>query len=79
MRIVIVGPGAMGCLIAGLLAESNQEDVWLLDKSELRAKELQKNGLKLEGIGGERCIKMEDNPFLHATSDINDIGKLILY
>lgn len=75
MRIVIVGPGAMGCLIAGLLAESEQEEVWLLDKSEIRAKELYKNGLKLEGIGGERYIKIEDSPFLHATANINDIGK----
>lgn len=75
MRIVIVGPGAIGCLIAGLLAESNQEDVWLLDKDELRAKELLKNGLRLEGIGGKRFIKIEDNPFLHATSDVSDIGK----
>ncbi len=75
MRIVIVGPGAMGCLITGLLAESNQEDIWLLDKSETRAKQLQKNGLKLEGIGGERSLIIEDNPLLHVTSNTNDIGK----
>lgn len=75
MRIVIVGPGAMGCLFAGLLAKSNQEDLWILDKSEIRAKQLQKNGLKLEGISGEHYIRIEGNPFLHVTSDTNDIGK----
>ena len=31
MKIAIVGPGAMGCLFGGFLAESGEE-VWLLDR-----------------------------------------------
>ncbi|MFC1712202.1 ketopantoate reductase family protein [Candidatus Poribacteria bacterium] len=56
MKIIIVGPGAMGCLFAGLLVEAGQKDVWLLDKHEKRAREITKNGLKIEGIGGSRSV-----------------------
>ena len=65
MKIVIVGPGAMGCLFAGLLVEAGHRDVWLLDKHEERAGEIAKNGLKIEGIGGARSvsgIKSTANP-----------------
>jgi 2-dehydropantoate 2-reductase len=67
MRIVIVGPGAMGCLFAGLLAESGQTDVWLLDKIKTRADKIAENGITIEGIGGKRTIK------INATSSIIEI------
>jgi 2-dehydropantoate 2-reductase len=67
MRIVIVGPGAMGCLFAGLLAESGQIDVWLLDKIKTRADKIAENGITIEGIGGKRTIK------INATSSIIEI------
>jgi len=50
MKIVVVGPGAMGCLFAGLLAEAGQEDIWLLDRNEQRAREIAENGLKIEDV-----------------------------
>jgi 2-dehydropantoate 2-reductase len=50
MKIAIVGPGAMGCLFAGLLAEAGQEDVWLLDRNEQRAREIAENGLRIEDV-----------------------------
>ncbi|MBD3183306.1 2-dehydropantoate 2-reductase [Candidatus Poribacteria bacterium] len=56
MKILIVGPGAMGCLFAGKLIESGEEDVWLLDRNIKRAREIQKNGIRIEGIGGTRRI-----------------------
>lgn len=59
MRIVIVGPGAMGCLFAGLLAESGQTDVWLLDKTKARADKINENGIIIEGIGGKRNIRIK--------------------
>lgn len=69
MRIVIVGPGAMGCLFAGLFVESGQNDVWLVDKNQSRANELNKNGLTIEGIGGTRKISG-----IQVTSRPNEIG-----
>ena len=68
MKIVIVGPGAMGCLFAGLLAESGQKDVWLLDKYEQRAKEISEKGLIIEGFSPHRITG------IHATSDAAEIG-----
>lgn len=69
MRIAVVGPGAMGCLFAGLLAEAGQKDVWLLDKYEKRAREITENGLKILGIGGRRLISS-----VKAASDPQEIG-----
>lgn len=69
MKILIVGPGAMGCLFAGLLAESGLYDVWLLDKNEIRAKEISKYGITVEGIGGKRTIEE-----VHVISNPADIG-----
>ena len=75
MKIVVVGPGAMGCLFAGLLVEAGQPDVWLLDKDEARARSISENGLKIEGIGGNRTISK-----ISATAEpkIIEIADLVL-
>lgn len=58
MRIVIVGPGAMGCLFAGFLSRlfstlgDKENKVWLLDKDEERAKRINQQGINVEGISG---------------------------
>jgi 2-dehydropantoate 2-reductase len=53
--ILVVGPGAMGCLFAGLLAEDGNR-VWLLDRSAERASRISTSGIRVEGIGGSRVI-----------------------
>jgi len=57
VKIAIVGPGAMGCLFGGFLAESGEE-VWLLDRRKQRAEQITSNGLKIEGISGEHKVKV---------------------
>lgn len=53
MSITVVGPGALGCLFAALLAKAG-EDVRLLDHSPRRAREIGEKGLTLmEGDGSE--------------------------
>lgn len=48
-RIVVVGPGALGCLFAGLL--SRKAEVWLLDHDPARAERiLNQGGIFCEGI-----------------------------
>lgn len=66
MKIVIVGPGAMGCLIAAFLSKSKQE-VWLLDKDRRRAERIAKNGIKVEGISGNWEVKVS------ATADPKEV------
>ncbi|PIV11877.1 MAG: 2-dehydropantoate 2-reductase [Candidatus Omnitrophica bacterium CG03_land_8_20_14_0_80_43_22] len=69
MKILIVGPGAIGCLLAGYLTKSGQ-DVWLLDKpNQKRTKLIEAEGIKIEGVNGSHKIKV------NITSDIKDIKK----
>jgi len=56
MKIVIIGPGAMGCLLAGLLSKAklagrqSPEEIWLLDKNKERATIINQQGISLEGL-----------------------------
>src|SRR3989338_5285495 len=52
MRIVVVGPGALGCLLAGLL--SKKAEVWLLDRDPARAERIIKNNsISSSGVSGK--------------------------
>ncbi|MDO8488646.1 MAG: 2-dehydropantoate 2-reductase [Candidatus Omnitrophota bacterium] len=68
MKIVVVGPGAIGCLFAAYLAKS-KEEIWLLDKNKERAAKINENGISLEGESGSWQIKVK------TTADPQDIGK----
>ena len=67
MKIVIVGPGAIGCLLTSFLSKGKDE-VWLLDKDGERASKINKNGISIEGISGEWNVKGK------ATTDVKNIG-----
>lgn len=51
MKIAIVGPGAMGTLLAVLLTKG-KEEVVLFDKDKERAGKLNKTGFSMEGVAG---------------------------
>ncbi len=57
MRIVIVGPGAIGCLFAAALSKT-KEEVWLLDKHKERAAKISDQGIRVEGISGNWTAKV---------------------
>lgn len=67
MKIVIVGPGAMGSLFAAFLSKS-KEEVWLLDKNKERADKIKDKGIILEGISGNWQAKV------NVTAQVQDIG-----
>lgn len=67
MKITIIGPGAMGCLLAGFLSKS-KEEVWLLDKNPERAKKINEEGIRVEGISGNWQAKVK------ATCETKEIG-----
>lgn len=50
MKIAIVGPGALGCLLAGSLKARTKEDIWLIDSSPERAKRICESGIRIEGL-----------------------------
>ncbi|MCM8795407.1 MAG: NAD(P)-binding domain-containing protein, partial [Candidatus Omnitrophica bacterium] len=66
MKIVIVGPGAMGCLLAGFLA-SSEDELWLLDYNKERAQTINVQGIKIEGISGNWQVRVK------ATAEVNEI------
>ncbi|MBI4335461.1 MAG: 2-dehydropantoate 2-reductase [Candidatus Omnitrophica bacterium] len=67
MKIAVVGPGAIGCLLAAFLSKAKQ-DVYLIDHNPERVKSIQLDGIKVEGVSGEFNIK------IHATSQPKEIG-----
>lgn len=74
MKIVIVGPGAMGCLLAAFFSRTaangrqNKEEIWILDYNKERAARITQAGIAIEGITGAWQVKVR------ATHDIKDIG-----
>ena len=58
MKIGIVGCGAMGCVYAGLLSEAGH-DVWAIDQWQEHIEAIHNNGLRLEGISGDRTIPLQ--------------------
>lgn len=67
MKIAIVGPGAMGCLLAAFLAKA-KEEVHLIDHNAERAKKIRQDGIRVEGVSGEFTAKV------NATSEPKDVG-----
>ncbi|HMK66125.1 MAG TPA: 2-dehydropantoate 2-reductase [Thermodesulfobacteriota bacterium] len=57
MKIGIIGPGAMGCLLAGKLALAGNE-VILLDHNPERAEFINQKGLKIKGDKGPYPVKI---------------------
>lgn len=67
MKIAVVGPGAIGCLLAAFLGRAKQ-DVSLIDRNPERIKQIQLDGIKVEGISGEFNVKA------HVTSQPKELG-----
>ena len=67
MKIAIVGCGAMGSVYAGLFASAGHE-VWAIDRWAEHVAAMKKNGLRLEGVSGDRTVKV------HATTDAKEAG-----
>ena len=80
MKVTIIGPGALGCLLAASLTikldpsdrKVGVPDIWLLDHRPERAQKLVEQGLILEENGRQKnCkIKATANPQEIGTSDV---------
>ncbi len=68
MKIVIVGPGAMGCLFAAFLSKS-KEEVCIFDKDSQRAARISQRGISVEGVSGEWQAQVK------AYADPKEIGQ----
>jgi 2-dehydropantoate 2-reductase len=68
MKIVMIGPGAMGSLFGGLLTRAG-EDLWLVGYKKKQVEPISSVGLTLEEREGPQVIPMK------ATSDVTSVGK----
>ena len=68
MKIVMIGPGAMGSLFGGLLTRAG-EDIWLVGYKKEQVETICSAGLTLEEREGSQIIPMK------ATPDITSVGK----
>jgi len=57
-KVVIVGGGAMGSLFGGLLTEGGL-DVTLVDVWSEHVEAISRNGLRMLGHGGDRCVRVK--------------------
>ena len=73
MKIAVVGTGAMGSIYAGLLAESGNQ-VWAVDVYQEHIKQINLNGLKIQGPSGDRIVKT-----IMAVDDLSYANKCDLY
>jgi len=73
MKVVIIGPGALGCLLASTLSlrsnTATPPDIWILDHKPERVRQLVENGLTMEEDGREFYCRV------NATVDPGEIGQ----
>jgi 2-dehydropantoate 2-reductase len=67
MKIGILGAGAMGCVYGALFKEAGHE-VWLIDRWAEHVAAIATEGLRVEGISGDRTLEVA------ATSDPTEAG-----
>lgn len=72
MHILIVGPGALGGLLASILTmgKSGSDTISLLDYNQERAQEINRNGLRYEKDGNTKIFNIE------VFADPKDIGRV---
>ena len=71
MRVAIIGAGALGSVLGGLLIEAGL-DVVLVQRDKEMVKAVKNNGLRLEGASGDRVIRAE------IVNDPSEAGKVDL-
>ena len=68
MKVAVIGAGAVGGLLGGLLAEAG-EDVTLVGRAA-QVEEIRARGLRLRGVGGERVVRLEAAESLDERPDL---------
>ena len=72
-KIAIIGTGAMGSIYAVMMAEAGHA-VWAIDSWEDHVESINANGLRLEGISGDRRVTT-----INAATDLAEAGACDLY
>ncbi len=73
MKFVVIGPGALGCLLAASLSLADRHSVWLLDHDRERAAILDRQGLCLSRDGAERRCPVRATSDARAIAPASDV------
>ena len=73
-KVMVMGAGGMGALF-GMILDEGGMDVTLVDHDEAHVAAIQKNGLKVSGLGGERTREMH---IVTSPEDINDVDIVLV-
>ena len=57
MKIVVLGAGALGCAIGGVLTEGGHE-VWLINRGQVHVDAMNRDGLRMRDAGAERVVRV---------------------
>jgi 2-dehydropantoate 2-reductase len=57
MKIVVLGAGALGCAIGGVLTEGGHE-VWLVNRGQAHVDAMNRDGLRIRDAGAERVVRV---------------------
>lgn len=57
MKICVLGAGALGCALGGVLTEAGHE-VWLINRNAAQVEALNSRGLVLREGGADRCVQV---------------------
>lgn len=57
MKIVVLGAGALGCAIGGVLTEGGHE-VWLVNRGQAHVDAMNRDGLRMRDAGAERVVRV---------------------
>lgn len=67
MKICVLGAGALGCAIGGVLTEAGHE-VWLVNRGKAHVDSMNKHGLNMRENGVDRRVPV------HATTECNEVA-----
>jgi 2-dehydropantoate 2-reductase len=68
LKICVLGAGALGCAIGGVLTEAGNE-VWLLNRGQVHVDAMNKGGLVMRENGADRAVTVR------ATTDCQEIAR----
>lgn len=77
LKICVLGAGALGCAIGGVLTEAGNE-VWLLNRGRAHVDAMRQNGLTMREDGLERIVKVRASTDCQEIASLSGVMELII-
>ncbi|PKO63118.1 MAG: 2-dehydropantoate 2-reductase [Betaproteobacteria bacterium HGW-Betaproteobacteria-18] len=77
MKICVLGAGALGCAIGGVLTEAGHE-VWLVNRGQAHVDAMRERGLTLRDVGVDRVVQVRATTFCQEIAETSGPMDLII-